>query len=105
MFAVSYFNGVKTFEENFLFPNLTSEEHWIAQAYYLDLYDMSPTAWDLPKDIVIDIPVQYRYCMYMLLQCTFLFVCVCDSMGTSSRSLAELSCLYFSTSPSRFCHT
>ncbi|XP_023325406.1 histone-lysine N-methyltransferase SETD7 isoform X2 [Eurytemora carolleeae] len=57
---VSYFNGVKTFEENFLFPNLTSEEHWIAQAYYLDLYDMSPTAWNLPKDIVIDIPVQYR---------------------------------------------
>ena len=55
---------MKTFEENFLFPNLTSAEYWEAQAYYFNLHDMSPKTWRLPKEIVIDIPVKYRY-LYM----------------------------------------
>jgi len=53
---VSYFGGLKTFEEYFLFSNQSTEEYWDAHSYYIELSDMSPSRWNVPKDTVIDIP-------------------------------------------------
>ena len=57
---VSYFVGVITVEDSFLFDNLTTEEYEEARSYYFNLGSHTPTAWGLTQDSVLDIPRDMR---------------------------------------------
>jgi len=57
---VSYFSGVRTFEEDFLFDNMTVEEENEATSYYFGLEENSPGWWGLPEGQVLDIPIEMR---------------------------------------------
>ena len=57
---VTYFSGVKTTEEEMFHDNMTSLEEYEASRYYFGLYDFAPLMWQLEKDVVLDIPLEYR---------------------------------------------
>ena len=50
---VSYFSGVRTFEEDFLFDNMTIEEEIEATSYYFGLEENSPGWWGLSEGQVM----------------------------------------------------
>ena len=57
---ISYLGGIKTFEENFLLPDMTWEERKDAASYYYYLGVNTPFWWGYPDQIVIDIPGKWR---------------------------------------------
>ena len=57
---VSYFGGLKTFEKNFLLPEMTEEEEEDAASYYYNLGINIPAWWGYPENIVIDTPGKWR---------------------------------------------
>ena len=57
---ISYFGGLKTFEENFLLPDMTEEEEEDAASYYYNLGLNIPSWWGYPEHIVIDTPGKWR---------------------------------------------
>ena len=57
---ISYFGGLKTFEENFLLPGMTEEEAEDAASYYYNLGLNIPAWWGYHEDIVIDTPGTWR---------------------------------------------
>jgi len=57
---ISYFGGLKTFEENFLLANMTEEEEEDAASYYYNLGLNIPSWWGYPHNIVIDTPGKWR---------------------------------------------
>ena len=57
---ISYFGGLKTFEENFLLPDMTEEEEEDAASYYYNLGLNIPSWWGYPAHIVIDTPGKWR---------------------------------------------
>ena len=57
---ISYFGGLKTFEENFLLPDMTEEEEENAASYYYNLGLNVPAWWGYPQDLVIDTPGRWR---------------------------------------------
>jgi len=57
---VTYFAGVKTTEDEMFHDNMTELEEYEASRYYFGLYDNAPLMWNLEKDIVLDIPSEYR---------------------------------------------
>ena len=57
---VSYLGGRKTFEEEFLLPNMTAVEEEAAAAYYFHLADNCPAWWGVPAGQVVDIPEEMR---------------------------------------------
>ena len=40
--------------------NKTSREEYEASRYYFGLYASTPLMWQLEKDVVLDIPFEYR---------------------------------------------
>ena len=58
---VSYFSGVKTTEVEMFHDNMTDQEHYEASRYYFGLYDHAPRMWGVQRDVVIDIPTEYRW--------------------------------------------
>jgi len=57
---VSYYNGLRRVEDDFLFPNLTKSQFWIEQAYFVNLGEFCPSSWNMDPFGGIDIPTQYR---------------------------------------------
>ena len=57
---ISYFGGLKTVRENFIFPNLTENEIKNVTSYFYNFGFKVPAEWKIKKDLVIDIPHQYR---------------------------------------------
>ena len=57
---VSYFNGVKTTEEDMFHDNMTAAEVEHAGAYYFGLGENVPNSWGVPEDMMLDIPDPYR---------------------------------------------
>ena len=57
---VSYFGGVKTYVDKFIFANMTLEQREVAGAYFLALGKMAPDWWGLEQSIVLDIPLHMR---------------------------------------------
>ena len=57
---VTYFSGVKTTREEMFYDNMTSLEEYEASRYCFGLYDAAPLMWQLEKDVVLDIPFEYR---------------------------------------------
>ena len=57
---VTYFSGLKTLEVEMFHDNMTEQEEYEASRYYFGLYDAAPIMWGVGKDIVLDVPSQFR---------------------------------------------
>ena len=57
---VTYFAGVKTTEKEMFLDNMTEVEVYEASRYYFGLYAEAPRMWGVERDVVIDIPAEYR---------------------------------------------
>ena len=57
---ISYFGGLKTVRENFLFKNMTVSELEDAGSYFYNFGFNCPPHWNINRDLVIDTPNPYR---------------------------------------------
>lgn len=57
---ISYFGGLKTFKENFLFKNMTDSELEDAGSYFYNFGVNCPPHWNININLVIDTPHPYR---------------------------------------------
>ena len=57
---VSYFNGIKTTDEKIFHKKMTDEEEEHAGAIYFGLGAEAPDIYNIPENLELDIPDQYR---------------------------------------------
>jgi len=58
--VISYLGGLKTYRRNFLFGNMTQSEREDAGAMFYNFGNNAPPRWQVPPNMVIDIPDPYR---------------------------------------------